>query len=450
MDVDGDEEVSAQPLAELLRSAQQLTRTGGKSQGRKHKPFVLRPEVIAMDRMRDIQPTQPHAITSLAIHPTLPLLISTGLSSTLYLHHLNPSPPPPDTPNPLLTSLKIKNAALTSSAFSPLPHPNSTPSTAQSALTHHPKIYLSSASRPYFHSWTLPTRKIDRIPFVQGQEKSTQRGIPGLKPSPCGRYVALKGSSRKGGGVVNVLDAGTCQWVAQVKGEGRKGVADFVWWGDGEGMCVVSVEGEVVEWSMSERRVVWRWVDEGQVGATVVAMGGRAAEADGDDGRSSKRRQIKSTPEHDQPGTPVYLGPDRYIAIGSTAGIVNLYTRTHLTHLANTASTASKATTATTNVPAVPQPKPTHTTTNLALPITSLTFSPDPQAQLLVLASRFKRDALKLVHAPTGAVYRNWPTGKTPLGRVGGVGVGWCGGGEDMVMCVGDGKGVVRGWVVRG
>ncbi|KAI9668438.1 MAG: hypothetical protein M1831_001192 [Alyxoria varia] len=458
VDMDGENnELSTQPLPELLRSTQQLTRTSNKNHGRRKKPLVLRPEVIAMERMRDIQPTQPHAIISLSIHPTLPLLISTGLSSTLYLHHLNPHPPPPDTPNPLLTSLKVKNASLTCSAFSPLPAPNSSSGAAKSDLQHHPKIYLSSSSRPYFHTWTLPTGGIPRVPFVSGQNKTTQRSIPAIKPSPCGRYLALKGSSKKGGGVVNILDATTSQWIAQAKGEGRKGVADFVWWGDGEGLCVVSTEGEVVEWSLQERSVVWRWVDEGQVGATVVAMGGRAADTEGaDELKSSKPKQVKMTveDEHDDdnaiPNKQIYLGPDRYIAIGSTAGIVNMYARPALTHLANHPPPNPPTPTA--------QPKPTHTITNLPLPITSLAFSPDPQAQLLVLASVFKKDAMKLVHTPSGSVYRNWPTSKTPLGRVSAVAVGeitipGIAGDEPerrMVMCVGDKKGVLRGWEICG
>ena len=37
-----------------------------------------------------------------------------------------------------------------------------------------------------------------------------------FKLSPCGRYVGLVGSSRKGGGLINILDSGTAQWIAQV------------------------------------------------------------------------------------------------------------------------------------------------------------------------------------------------------------------------------------------
>lgn len=34
---------------------------------------------------------------------------------------------------------------------------------------------------------------------------------------------------------------------------------------------------------------------------------------------------------------------------------------------------------------------------------------------MLMMASRMKKDALRLVHLPTGTVFSNWPTRLTPL-----------------------------------
>ena len=56
--------------------------------------------------------------------------------------------------------------------------------------------------------------------------------------SPNGKYMALRGSSRKGGGVINILDTRTLQWATQVRIESRGGVADFAWWGNGNGMSI--------------------------------------------------------------------------------------------------------------------------------------------------------------------------------------------------------------------
>jgi len=80
------------------------------------------------------------------------------------------------------------------------------------------------------------------------------------------------------------------------------------------------------------------------------------------------------------------------------------------------------------------------------------------------MASRWKADALRLVHLPSCSVYRNWPTGKTPFGRVTSVVFGeirsneaTVGSGKEgveagegeLVLLVGNEKGAVRGWEIR-
>lgn len=274
-----------------------------------------------------------------------------------------------------------------------------------------------------------------------------------LKPSPCGRYIALLGSTRKNGGVVNILDANTTFWIAEAAIESGKGVADFAWWGDGGGMAVVGRGGEVGEYSMSERRIVGRWRDEGAVGVTTVAMGGSdAGYGEGGNGKNGTRRR------NERGG--VDIGPDRYIAVGSTSGIVNIYTRSSLSSAIDSAPGTTS------------YPTPHKTLPHLTTPISTLAIS--PCGQLLAMASKWKKDALRLVHLGSGGVYRNWPTSKTPLGRVSGVGlgeyeIGAPGGGreggdaggdggggkgrkgeEKIVLIVGNEAGVLRGWEIGG
>ena len=215
--------------------------------------------------------------------------------------------------------------------------------------------------------------------------------------------MGLVGSSRKGGGTINVLDANTCQWVAEVRVEGKGGVADFEWWSDGEGMVVIGKGGEAVEWDGRDKRVVARWIDEGAVGTTVVALGGY--------------------------GTgPKTLGGDRWIAVGSSSGIINIYDRRKW----SSPSTLPE------------RPKPVRAFDQLTTPTSHLEFSPD--GQVLCMASRWKRDALRLVHLPSCTVYRNWPTSSTPLGRI--TSVAWAPNGE--MLAVGNEQGKVRLWEVRG
>ncbi|KAK0268813.1 U3 snoRNP protein [Friedmanniomyces endolithicus] len=378
-DMESDDVPSSAPLSKLLRDAESLVRSSGPATGKKRK---LRPEVIDIQRTKDIAGGQPSAITSLSFHPTLPLLLSSGPSSTLSLHHIASSPPAL-TPNPLLTSLHIRGSALTTTAF----HPKDS------------RIFLS-ARRRYFHVWDLQTGRVEKIARVYGQQHE-QRSMERFKLSPDGKYMALLGSARKGGGVVNVLSASTLQWVTQVRIESRGGVADFCWWRDGKGLCIAGKSGEVTEWNVATQTVVARWQDEGAVGTTTIALGGQ-------------HEFVKSA-----------FGTDRWVVVGSSSGIVNIYDRrVWLTGLpAAPTPTAPSSTTTTTGVTiGVPlHPKPTKTLAHLTTPTSHLVFSPD--GQLLVMASKWKRDALRLVHLPSCTVFRNWPTSSTPLGRITGVAV---------------------------
>lgn len=226
--------------------------------------------------------------------------------------------------------------------------------------------------------WDLDTGKIIKVNGT-ADRKQEQKTMEQFKLSPCGRWMGLMGSTRKGGGIITILDANTMQWVSQVRIDSRGGVADFAWWSDGEGMCVVGKNGEVSEWDGRENRIVARWVDEGAVGTTVISLGGKTGK------------------------TP--LGGDRWVAIGSSSGIVNIYDRRPWATAAGkpvneTGAVVVKPGKAATGEMdntqfGVPRnPKPTRTLDHLTTPTSHLVFSND--GQLLVMASRWKKDALKL------------------------------------------------------
>ncbi len=369
MPVDSDN-LSVQPLAMLLQNNTEFLRAPSSSSTRRK----LRPESIDIQRTKDVGLPQPvssfvtlfafawlklnlkSAIKSLTFHPLHPLLLSSGPASTLFLHHISPHPP---NPNPLLVSLYIRSTPLTTSTFL---HPSGS------------KVFFSGRRR-YFHTWDLSSGKVSKISTVAGH-RDEQRSMESFKLSPCGRWMALKGSPRKGGGVINVLDAETCQWVAKVRVEGRGGVADFEWWGDGNGMVVLGKGGEAIEWDGRQHRVVARWVDEGAVGTTVVALGGR--------GGGDKR-----------------LGGDRWIAVGSSSGIVNVYDRSKWGAAAASSASAlasptlaGGATDINVDVTIPQRPKPARALDHLTTPTSCLAFSPD--GQILAMASQWKRDAMRL------------------------------------------------------
>ncbi|KAF1973351.1 WD40 repeat-like protein [Bimuria novae-zelandiae CBS 107.79] len=399
MDVD-DEDLSTLPLSILLKDADIMSRNSRNS-AKKRK---LEAGTVGMVRLKDVTGAGPSAVTSLSFHPTYPLLLSSGPSSTLSLHHVNPSDP--HNPNPLLTSLHIKRTPLTTTAF----HPSSSDS----------RIFLS-ARRRYFHVWNLATGLVEKVSRVYGHEHE-QRTMEHFALSPNGKYMALRGSSKKGGAVVNVLDARTLQWVTQARIESRGGIADFAWWGNGNGLIIAGKSGEVTEWSV-QHGVVGRWMDEGAVGNTTVAVGGKSGRDD-------------------------WIGGDRWVAIGSSSGIVNIYDRRMWSE--KDPSTTGDGDASNGGIPKAP--KPIRALDNLTTPISHLAFSPD--GQVLAMASRWKHAALRLVHLPSATVYRNWPKQNTALGRI--TSIAWGSPSEEEAkegsiaqLAVGMETGRIRMWELR-
>ncbi|ESZ94629.1 hypothetical protein SBOR_4976 [Sclerotinia borealis F-4128] len=379
MDVD-DSDLSTLPLARLLQDAGALT----KETPATSKRPKLRPEVIDIQRTRDIPKAQPSAVTSLSFHPKYPVILSSGPASTLYLHHYAPTAHPH--PNPQLTSVHVKNTPIATSAFL---HPSGD------------KIIFAGRRR-YFHMWDLPSGEINKITRVYGHQDE-QKTMERFKLSPCGRYMGLIGSSKKGGGIINVLDANTTQWIASARVEGKNGVADFAWWKDGEGLTVVGKGGEVGEWSMELGSFVARWNDDGSIGATVLTLGGSNG--------------------------PKQLGGHRWVVIGSQSGVVNIYDRKNFV--------------SGNDIKIPDRPEPNRRLLQLTTPTSHLQISLD--GQLLVFGSRWKKDALRLVHLPSCTVYKNWPTSNTPLGRISSVAFG----SESDVLAVGNEAGKIRLWEIR-
>lgn len=384
----GNSTFSVQPLASLLRSGGQLVNIKSQSSKKERK---LRSEVIDIQRTKDVAGHGASSVDMLQFHPYYPLLLSAGPSSTVHLHHISPQPP---NPNPLLTSLHMKGTPLHNAAFC------CSKIDATSSEEDPTRIFLS-ARRRYFHTWSLASGRVSKISrAVYGDTKAEQRTMENFKLSPCGQYMGLVGSARKGGGTIIVLSTQTMQWVCSCRIDSGGGVADFAWWRDGNGFTAVGKNGEVSEYDIGRASVVTRWLDEGAVGTTVIALGGEGA------GK---------------------LGGDRWVAIGSSSGIVSIYDRKEFKDSA-TAST---------------RPKAAKSFDQLNTPTSHLVFSAD--GQMLVIASRWKRDALRLVHLPSCLVYRNWPTDKTPLGRVASVALSP----DGLYLAVGNEQGKIRLWEIR-
>ncbi|KAJ4394679.1 U3 snoRNP protein [Gnomoniopsis smithogilvyi] len=382
---DEDDDLSALPLEKFLRDASALNGEG------RRKKRKLRPEVLDIQRTRDIPDTHRGPVDSLSFHPQHPVLLSSSTASILYLHHISPGALP--IPNPQLTSVQVKSVPIRRSAFL---HPNG-------------EEIIFAGRRRFFHSWNLTTGLVKKVTKIQGHQHE-QRTMERFRLAPDGKHMALIATSRKGGGMLNILSTGSMQWVAQARLDSRGGIADFSWWRNGEGITILGRDGQVAEWSLATKRTVGLWRDEGSIGGTVLSLGGK--------------------------GGPEGLGGDRWVAMGSNSGVVNLYERINLIEKTNEDGSVEIKT----------LPEPSRRFEQLTTPITTTTFSPD--GQLLAFASQHKRDSLKLVHLPSCTVYRNWPTEQTPLGRITAVAFG-SGKEAEMMLSVGNDVGKVRLWEIR-
>ncbi|KAL2165126.1 hypothetical protein VTH06DRAFT_422 [Thermothelomyces fergusii] len=421
VDSDGESIEAPLPLDAFLRDARSFAAPSGSEDGSSRKRRKLRPETIDIQRTRDIPDAHKAAVSSLAFHPRRPILLSSSTSSVMYLHHIDPSAHP--TPNPALTSVQVRRTDLRRAAF----------------VGPDGDEVVFAGRRRYFHSWNLASGVVNKVTKIQGHQKE-HRTMERFRASPCGRYLALAASDKKGGGMLNIVSVATMQWVAQARVDGRGGIADFAWWSDGQGLTIAGKDGQVTEWSMASRRTVGVWRDEGSVGGTVLALGGRNG--------------------------PAEIGGDRWVAVGSNSGVLNVYDRNELvpkkkakpkkenhetpagtTTGAGADSTDKQQEQQQQGAPAVEikkLPEPARTFEQLTTSISVVAFAPD--GQLLAFGSYHKKDALRLVHLPSCTVYRNWPTEQTPLGRVTAVAFSPA---SDLLAVAND-VGKIRLWEIRG
>ena len=354
MEEGGDEEAvrSAPSLEEILRST--TTNWTRKVPGR------LRPEKLTIVRLADgnriggslvyIHTPPPNSPSS----NQLTSIYNQSMISTLHFHPHHPlllSSGPDSTlrlhhingtTNPPATSLHLRNTPISTAHF----HPSGT-------------SIIASGRRKYFHIWNLSTGTIQKVTRIYGHAE-VQRSMETFRISPDGKFMALVASR----GFVNVLNATTYQWVCAAKIEGR--VADISWWGDSHGLTIGNKAGGVWEFDVLEEKVVARWQDEGGHATTVIKNGG-----------------------------------NRWIAIGSQSGIVNIYDRTR--SFGSTSSTSKTSNNVLTNG-TKENPKPVRVLEQLVTAVTVIEFSPD--CQVLAIASKGKKDALRMGNVlPSPPVY---------------------------------------------
>ncbi|TYZ63226.1 hypothetical protein PybrP1_002029 [[Pythium] brassicae (nom. inval.)] len=190
-----------------------------------------------------------------------------------------------------------------------------------------------------------------RVTKIPGLAGRKEKKFERVAVSPSGDRAVFLGSD----GFMSVVSARSYEWIGNLKMNGSVRSAAFC--EDDRYLLSTGSDGDIYKWDMRTRRCVYRHQDEGSLGNLAIA-----ASPDG-----------------------------KYYAAGSASGVVNVYDNAGLT-----APT-----------------KPRKALMQLTTPVDSLRFNPD--SQILAMASKDVRDALKFVHLPSLTVFSNWPTARTPL-----------------------------------
>lgn len=222
---------------------------------------------------------------------------------------------------------------------------------------------ISTGRRKFFYTYDLESGTVIKSPGIQGRS-DYDKSLENFSISPCGRYIAFLGRD----GYISLVSFQSKQWIANLKMSGS--VRSVDWSKDGNYLWSIGGGAEVYQWDVRAARCLHRWNDNGGFKSSAIAV------AEG----------------------------ERYLAVGSRSGIVNVYDSS-----ASTLPISTESDSAT-------RPLPFKTLYNLTTSIHALKFNHD--AQILGMCSRAKKNQFKLVHLPSATVFPNWPTSGTPLSYV--------------------------------
>ncbi|CCE64774.1 hypothetical protein TPHA_0I02730 [Tetrapisispora phaffii CBS 4417] len=361
-------------------------------------------------RLKDANAAHPSksAVQSLSFHPNKPLLLTGGFDRTLRIYHIDGKN------NHLVSSLYLKDTPVQTCTFYVAPNSGNSKKVTQQNI-------FTGGRRRYMHSWDLSTQlvhnqtantstsRIEKISRLYGHQ-DTQRSFEKFK---LGHFYNFTSNETHGiillqgnNGWINIIHATTGVWLTACKIEGV--LTDFcIDYKPLAGskfqtiLIAANTSGEIWEFNLSKNNEVQRrWKDAGGMGITIIQVGGGTNTANFFPVSSGK---IKT---------------NTWLAIGSESGYVNIYDRRNKFE----------------NI------QPVASLDQLTTTISSLVFSSD--GQILCMASRAVKDALRLVHLPSCTVFSNWPTSGTPFGRVTSVAFS----SRSEMLAVGNEQGKVRLW----
>jgi U3 small nucleolar RNA-associated protein 18 len=235
----------------------------------------------------------------------------------------------------------------------------------QAAFTGGGAQVIATGRRSFFYVLDLETAKIERVNGIFGQK---EKSFESFAASPSSQTAAFFGRD----GTVPLVSLSSRQAVGSLKMNGTVRAGAFS--ADGQELLTTGSDGMIYLWDLRMQKCVEKYVDEGSIGGTALA-----ASPDG-----------------------------KTFASGATSGIVNVY------QYPAASITAIGGNNGGVTVPQAPiYLNPMKALPQLTTAADSLTFSPD--GQVLAIASRLKKDSLRLIHVPTLSAFTNWPTSRTPL-----------------------------------
>ena len=226
---------------------------------------------------------------------------------------------------------------------------------------------VATGRRSFFYVLDLETAKIERVAGIFGRD---EKSFESFAASPISQTAAFFGRD----GVVPLVSLSSRQSIGSLKMNGTVRAGAFS--SDGTELLTSGSDGVVYLWDLKMQRCRERYIDEGSISGAALACSS--------DGKT--------------------------FASGSSSGIVNVYQHPSSSEMQRKSTT----TTTHTGEPQRPLPLcPIRALPHLTTTADAVQFSPD--GQLLAIASRMKRDSLRLIHVPTLTAFSNWPTSRTPL-----------------------------------
>ncbi|XP_072530820.1 U3 small nucleolar RNA-associated protein 18 homolog [Salminus brasiliensis] len=261
-------------------------------------------------------------LTTVQFHPSAQVVMTAGLDHTISLFQVDGKT------NPKIQSIHLERFPVNKACFS----------------ANGEQVVATGMKNKLFYIYDMIEGKVIPVPRVRGLN---EQRVKEFEVSPDGEFLLFTGSS----GYLHLMTMKTREVVRSMKINGNVCATAFT--GDGSKIFTNSDEGEVFIWDVRSSKCVNKFVDDGCVRGTSLAVS-----RDG-----------------------------LYVACGSQSGVVNVYSQK--TCLQD------------------PAPKPLKAVMNLLTAATSLRFNPN--SEILAIASRAEDEANRLVHIPSFTVFSNFP-----------------------------------------